>query len=171
MSETERIFPTGSSVTRDRLRSECGADRFASLAPWRESETEKISSGSTLAVSASSPEGSPPGSSVARHLLPERVVVPTASLRSLLIECQRQRRFPYASVSDRHSLQEGIASGIVGVSILSPNGSPLGRNVSYMKLRVCSAERAEASSGGKPRRTRRLWRPSSISAWRAATAA
>src|SRR5216683_3348614 len=102
-------------------------------------------------------------------LLPERVVVQTASLRSLLIECQRQRRFPYASVSDRHSLQEGIASGIVGVSILSTNGSPLGRNVSYMKLRVCSAERAEASSGGKPRRTRRLWRPSSISAWRAAT--
>src|SRR5260221_14175157 len=40
-------------------------------------------------------------------LLPERAVVPTASLRSLLIECQKQRKFPFASVSDTRSPTKG----------------------------------------------------------------
>src|SRR5260221_542769 len=56
--QRQKSFPTGSPVTRDRLRSECGADRFASLAPYRMSETEKIfPTGSS--VSASFPRTGP----------------------------------------------------------------------------------------------------------------
>jgi hypothetical protein len=59
---------------------------------------------------------------------------------------------------------------VLGTACCSPATPPPPAGVAHMKLRVWRAESAAASGGGKPRRTRRRWRPSSMSFCSSSTA-